>query len=54
MTVFADTSALYAVLDADDEFHGRAADARQRLLSDDAAFTFDADFRAQGFEPIPG
>lgn len=36
MTVFADTSALYAVLDADDEFHARASAALTSLLSDDA------------------
>ena len=32
MTTFADTSALYAVLDADDEFHGRAREAWSSLL----------------------
>lgn len=36
MTVFADTSALYAVLDADDEFHARASASLTSLLSDDA------------------
>lgn len=35
MTVFADTSALYAVLDADDGFHVRARDAWSALLSED-------------------
>lgn len=33
MTTFADTSALYAVLDADDEFHGAAGEAWSSLLS---------------------
>ena len=37
MTVFADTSALYAVLDADDEFHERAADAWRSMLSEEVA-----------------
>jgi len=37
VTVFVDTSALYAVLDADDEFHGPAADALENLLSEDVA-----------------
>lgn len=32
MTTFADTSALYAVLDADDEFHARARKAWAALL----------------------
>lgn len=36
MSVFADTSALYAVLDANDEFHARASTAWISLLSDDA------------------
>lgn len=52
MTVFADTSALHAVLDADDEFHHRASEAWSAGLR--SAFTFDADFRGQGFETIPG
>lgn len=34
MTTFADTSALYAVLDADDEFHDRAKGAWSSLLED--------------------
>lgn len=34
MTMFADTSALYAVLDADDEFHEQASAAWSLLLSD--------------------
>lgn len=37
MTVFADTSALYAVLDADDEFHGPAGGAWESLLSENVA-----------------
>jgi len=37
MTVFADTSALYAVLDADDDFHAPASDAWKTLLADGAA-----------------
>lgn len=32
MTTFIDTSALYAVLDADDAFHGRASEAWSSLL----------------------
>lgn len=36
MTTFADTSALYAVLDADDEFHARAGEAWVSFLSEDA------------------
>lgn len=35
MTTFADTSALYAVLDADDAFHERARAAWSSLLSED-------------------
>lgn len=35
MTTLADTSALYAVLDADDEFHDRARDAWIALLSEE-------------------
>lgn len=35
MTTFADTSALYAVLDADDEYHERAGAAWSSLLSED-------------------
>lgn len=35
MTVFADTSALYALLDRDDEGHRRAARGWERLLSAD-------------------
>lgn len=35
MTTFADTSALYAVLDADDEFHNRARNGWSSLLSED-------------------
>lgn len=37
MTAFADTSALYAVLDADDDFHARAADTLDALLTEDEA-----------------
>jgi predicted nucleic acid-binding protein len=36
VTTFTDTSALYAVLDADDEFHARAGEAWVALLSEDA------------------
>lgn len=36
MTTFADASALYAVLDADDEFHARAREAWATLLAEDA------------------
>lgn len=35
MTTFADTSALYAVLDADDEFHDRARNGWSSLLRED-------------------
>ena len=35
MTVLVDTSALYAVLDRDDEFHGVAHDAWTHVLSGD-------------------
>lgn len=35
MTTFADTSALYAVLDADDAFHDRARVAWRSMLTDD-------------------
>ncbi|HHY95520.1 MAG TPA: PIN domain-containing protein, partial [Firmicutes bacterium] len=33
--VFVDTSALYAVLDADDEWHEKAKAAWEKLLSND-------------------
>lgn len=35
MTTFADTSALYAVLDADDEFHDRGIETWSSLLSEE-------------------
>lgn len=37
MTAFADTSALYAILDADDDVHARAAETLDALLSEDEA-----------------
>ncbi len=37
MTAFVDTSALYAVLDADDDFHARAAETLDALLTEDEA-----------------
>lgn len=88
MTTFVDTSALYALLDADDAFHEPARKAWSALLPATdgqlittnyilietfalvqsrlcsfhlmrrlglrAAFTFDEDFRQQGFDAVPG
>jgi len=36
MTTFVDTSAIYAILDADDEFHGPARETWIELLSVEA------------------
>ena len=68
MSVFVDTSALYAILNADDQNHEQAKRAWTDLVSQGteiictfdvmrrlglkAAFTFDAHFAEQGFEQI--
>ncbi|MDM8004564.1 MAG: hypothetical protein QUV05_00195 [Phycisphaerae bacterium] len=66
MVIFADTPALYALLDADDANHAAAARARQTWLDVDAvsfevmrrrgisaAFTFDPHFEDERFERLP-
>ena len=62
MSVFIDTSAFYAVMDADDDRHAAARGEWERLLKGrealrslglDNAFCFDPHFAEQGFRILP-